>query len=74
MVDEAVDITYVPYQQTGWGPSAARVASSWATAPVGNFVTEFVPDVARHININVVFIQRIINRVRLEEGGGTGSP
>ncbi len=74
LVDEAVDVTYVPYQRTGWGPSAERIASGWATAPVGNFVTEFVPDVARHININVVFIQRIINRVALEEGGGTGSP
>jgi hypothetical protein len=68
MVDEAVDVSYVPYQQTGWGPSAERIATGWATAPVGNFVTEFVPDVARHVNINVVFIQRIVNRVALEEG------
>lgn len=74
LIEEAVDVSYVPYQQTGWGPSAERVASGWATAPVGNLVTEFVPDVARHININVVFIQRIINRVAIEEGGGPASP
>lgn len=73
VADEAVDITYVPYQQVGWGPSAERIASSWATAPIGNFVTEFVPDVARHVNINVVFVQRIIDRVALEEGGGAPS-
>lgn len=74
LVDEAVDVSYVPYQQTGWGPSAERVATSWATAPIGNFVTEFVPDVARHINVNIVFIQRIVNRVAREEGGGPGPP
>lgn len=69
MIEEAVDITYVPYQKTGWGPSAERVGVSWATAPVGNLVTEFVPDLASHLNIRVVFIQRLINRVAIEEGG-----
>lgn len=73
MMEEAVDVTYVPYQRTGWGPSAERIASGWATAPVGNLITEFVPEVARHININIVFIQRIINQVAIEEGSGPGS-
>jgi hypothetical protein len=67
MMDEAVDVSYVPYQRTGWGPSAERIATGWGTDPIGNLVTEFVPDVARHININIVFIQRIVNRVALEE-------
>lgn len=73
IAEEAVDITYVPYQQVGWGPSAERIATSWATAPIGNFITEFVPDLARHINFNVVFVQRIIDRVAVEEGGGLSS-
>ncbi len=70
VADEAVGITYVPYQQLGWGPSAERIATGWAFDPVGNFVTEFVPDVAQHINLNIVFVQRIINRVAIEEGAG----
>jgi hypothetical protein len=70
IADEAVDIAYVPYQQLGWGPSAERIATGWATDPIGNFVTEFVPDVARHINLNIVFVQRIVNRVAIEEGAG----
>jgi hypothetical protein len=70
IADEAVDITYVPYQQVGWGPSAERIATAWATAPIGNFVTEFVPDIARHVNVNIVLVQRIIDRVAVEEGGG----
>lgn len=71
MADEAVDISYVPYQKVGWGASAARIASGWASAPIGNFVTEFVPDLASHVNFNIVFLQRIVNRVALEEGAGS---
>jgi hypothetical protein len=73
VVDEGVDSSYVPYRAVGWGPSAARIAVNLATTPIGNFVTEFVPDLASHINLNVVFVQRIINRVAIEEGGG-GAP
>lgn len=69
VIDEAVDVTYVPYQRTGWGPSAERISLGWAQAPIGNFVTEFVPDLASHLNFKVVFIQRIINQVAVEEGG-----
>jgi hypothetical protein len=69
IINEAVDASYVPYQEVGWGPDAERVAVGWASAPIGNFVTEFVPDVASHINLKVVFLQRIVNRVALEDGG-----
>jgi len=73
IADEGVDVMYVPYQQVGWGPSAERISTAWATAPIGNFITEFVPDLARHVNFNVVFVQRIIDRVADEEGGGFSS-
>jgi hypothetical protein len=69
VIDEGVDASYVPFQRTGWGPGASRVAVNLVTTPLGNFVTEFVPDLARHVNFNVVFVQRIINRVAIEESG-----
>lgn len=69
MITEAVDVSYVPYQKVGWGPGAERIASGWASDPIGNFVTEFMPDLARHVNFKVVFIQRIVDRVALEDGG-----
>jgi hypothetical protein len=34
-----------------------------ASAPIENFVTEFMPDVARRIHLRVVLFQRIINQV-----------
>ncbi len=69
MADEAVNVAYVPYRRNGWGPGAARTATALATDPLGNLITEFVPDLARRVNFRVVFVQRIINRVAIKEGG-----
>ena len=67
IVEEGVATTYVPYQQTGWGAAAERVSLNYATDPIGNIVTEFLPDVARHINLRVVFVQQIIDKAALSE-------
>ena len=34
-----------------------------ALAPTDNFITEFLPDIARHIHVRVVLVQQIINQV-----------
>ena len=67
-VEEAIGDAYVPYRDTGWSAAAARYGTALATDPIGNFITEFVPDLARRVNFHVVFVQRIINRVAIEEG------
>jgi hypothetical protein len=54
---------YVPGQQTHLSASFERYGVGVATAPIGNFVTEFVPDVAKRIHMRVVLFQRIINQV-----------
>jgi hypothetical protein len=68
VADEAVSDIYVPDRQAGWEAAAARVSTAWATDPIGNFVTEFVPDLARRFNLRIVFVQRIINRVTVGPG------
>lgn len=60
---------YVPGRKHSFGASAARISTSLATDPIGNAITEFVPDLARHVNIQVVIVQRIINRIAIVEGG-----
>jgi hypothetical protein len=65
---------YVPGRKHSFGASAARISTSLATDPIGNAITEFVPDLARHINIQVVIVQRVINRVAIVEGGTSASP
>jgi hypothetical protein len=69
--NSALGNLYVPGRRTSWGASTARISVALATDPIGNVVAEFLPDVARHININVVLVQRVINRVEIEEGAAS---
>jgi hypothetical protein len=62
-IDDETGNLYVPGQQTRASASAIRYATGLATAPIDNFVSEFLPDVARHIHIQIFVIQRIINQV-----------
>jgi hypothetical protein len=71
MVDELGNL-YVPGQQTNLPASAERYVTGLASAPIDNFVTEFMPDVARRIHLRVVLFQRIINQVA--KTPRTGSP
>jgi hypothetical protein len=54
---------YVPGRQTDWGSTVDRYTVGIASAPIGNFVTEFLPDVAQRVNIRIVLVQRVIDRV-----------
>ena len=59
---------YVPGRKNSFGASTARISTSLATDPIGNAITEFVPDLARRVNFQVVIVQRVINRVAIAEG------
>jgi hypothetical protein len=72
-IDDEVGNLYVPGQKTNSRATAERYGIALATAPIGNAVTEFVPDVARHIHVQVVIIQQIINQVA-QTGKTTGQP
>jgi hypothetical protein len=61
--DDAIGNLYVPGQQTNLPASGARYVTGLASAPIDNFITEFLPDVARHIHVRVLLFQRIINQV-----------
>ncbi|MGH9605303.1 MAG: hypothetical protein ACRD3N_06325 [Terracidiphilus sp.] len=67
-IDDEISDLYVPGQRTNLPSSAKRYVYGLATAPADNFITEFLPDVARHIHVNVVIVQRIINRVATTNG------
>jgi hypothetical protein len=68
-LEDGVNDLYVPGQQTNFRASAARYGTTLGTAPVDNFITEFLPDIASHIHVRVVLVQRIINQV-----ARTGAP
>ena len=62
-IDDEVANLYVPGRETDAPATASRYGIALATAPIDNFITEFLPDVASHIHVQVVVIQRIINQV-----------
>jgi hypothetical protein len=61
--DDEISNFYVPDQQTNLRSTVERYGIGLATAPIDNFVTEFLPDIARRIHVHVVLIQRIVNQV-----------
>ncbi len=69
-IDDEIGNLYVPGQKTNMPASAERYGLGLATAPVDNFITEFVPDLARRIHIRIVLVQRIINQVATTETAG----
>jgi hypothetical protein len=69
-LDDEISNLYVPGRQTDLPASASRYAIGLGLAPIDNFITEFVPDVAKRIHIRVVLVQRIINQVATSESGG----
>jgi hypothetical protein len=71
-IDDEINNLYVPGRQTNLPASGERYVINLASAPIDNFVSEFLPDVARRIHIRVVLIQRLINQVA--KTPGTGSP
>lgn len=71
-VDDEIGDLYIPGRQTDLPASAERYATGLATAPIDNFVTEFLPDVARRIHVRVVLIQQIINQVANVKDNGNG--
>jgi hypothetical protein len=66
----ALSNLYVPGLQTHFSADAERYGVDLATAPIDNFITEFVPGIAAHIHTHDVFLERIINRVAVS-GPGT---
>jgi len=62
-IDDEIGNLYIPERETNSRATAERYATGLATAPISNFITEFMPDVARHIHVQVVVIQHIIDQV-----------
>ncbi len=65
-----LDDLYVPGAEQGFGAGVERYVTAIASDPINNIVSEFLPDVARHINVRIVLIQRIVNEVERQNGAG----
>ena len=72
-IEDEISNLFVPGRQTNGRASAERWATGLATAPIGNVVSEFLPDIASHIHVQIVIVQRIINQVARTETGNNAS-
>jgi hypothetical protein len=70
-IEGQINNLYVPGQQTNAGATAARYGTALGLAPIDNFITEFLPDIASHIHVRVVLVQSIINQVARTESGAS---
>jgi hypothetical protein len=62
-IDDEFSNLFVPARRTNASATASRYGIALATAPIDRVVTEFLPDIASHIHVEVVVIQRIIDQV-----------
>jgi hypothetical protein len=62
-IDDEIGNLYVPGRRTNASSTAQRYGIALATAPIDNFITEFLPDVAKRIHVQVVVVQRIIDQI-----------
>jgi hypothetical protein len=67
-IENKVNNLYVPGQETDLRANAVRYVTNVGLAPIDNFITEFLPDVASRLHVRVVIVQRIINQVARIEG------
>lgn len=71
-IDAEIANLYVPGEKTNLPSTTARVAIGWSLAPTDNFITEFLPDVAKRVHVRIVIVQQIINQVaKTGPAGGT---
>jgi len=71
-IDDAISDLYVPGRRTDPLATVHRCGVGLATAPIGNFVSEFLPDLASRIHVQVVLLQRIINQVARTDSDSAG--
>ena len=69
-IEDEIANLYVPGRKTNLPSSAERYGTAFLSAPIDNYITEFLPDIARHIHTRVVLIQRMINQVAKPGGPG----
>ena len=62
-IDAELSNLYVPGLSTNASSTAKRIVAGYATDPVGPLLAEFLPDIAKHIHVRVVFVQQILQQI-----------
>jgi hypothetical protein len=60
---------YIPGIQSDGPSTAERILTGYALDPVNNLVNEFLPDVAKHVHVRIIFVQQILNNIAVSGNG-----
>jgi hypothetical protein len=60
---------YVPGIQSDGASTAQRILTGLALDPVNNLVNEFLPDLASHVHVRIIFAQQILNNIAATGNG-----
>ena len=66
-ISAEVSNLYVPGINDNGPSTVRRILIGYATDPIDNLVTEFLPDVARRIHVRVIFVQQVLNQVSSDQ-------
>jgi len=58
---------YVPGLAVNAPSTAKRILAGYATDPVGPLIAEFLPDIAKHVHIRVIFVQEILQKIATDQ-------
>ncbi len=67
-ISAEIDNLYVPGIHPDGASTVTRIFTSYGLDPVNNLLNEFLPDVASHVQIRIIFVQRIINNIASTNG------
>jgi hypothetical protein len=70
-IGDALANLWIPGSQVAAEPTAKRIVLGIATDPTGTLIGEFLPDVAKHIHIHIVFVQQLLNQAVTGSPNGT---
>jgi hypothetical protein len=68
-INAQISNLYVPGIHTDGASTTKRILIGYAIDPTNNLLVEFLPDVAKHVRIRIIFLQRILNGIASSEGG-----
>jgi hypothetical protein len=67
-INAEISNLYVPGIQSDAASTTKRILTGYALDPINNLLAEFLPDVAKHLRVRVVFLQRILNNIASSSG------
>jgi len=70
-VDSVLANQYVPGIHNDASSTITRIITGYALDPANNLLNEFLPDVASHVHVRIIFVQRILNNIASGTNGVT---